>query len=65
MLKIKLHKWGNSYGFRLPKQIMQMLGIKPEQEFSVHTKDSHIVLTKIDKNEHKENKNETTSKCFY
>ena len=48
MLKIKLRKWGNSYGFRLPKQIMQMLSIKPDQEFGVKTKGNVIELTKIE-----------------
>lgn len=48
MLKIKLRKWGNSYGFRLPKQIMQMLSIKPDQEFKVETKDDVIKLIKLE-----------------
>lgn len=48
MLKIKLRKWGNSYGFRLPKQIMQMLDINTDQEFKVETKDDVIKLTKLE-----------------
>lgn len=62
MLKIKLRKWGNSYGFRLPKQIMQMLSIKPDQEFKVKTKGNVIELTKLEsaqKTEFKENQNES------
>lgn len=51
MLKIKLRKWGNSYGFRLPKQLMQLLGIKPAQEFKVETNGEQIVLTKLNSNE--------------
>lgn len=47
MLKIKLRKWGNSYGLRIPKQIMQMLSIKPDQEFKVETKDDVIKLIKL------------------
>lgn len=48
MLKIKLRKWGNSYGLRIPKQIMQMLSIKPDQEFKVEVKDDVIKLIKLD-----------------
>lgn len=48
MLKIKLRKWGNSYGLHIPKQIMQMLAIKPDQEFKVETKDDVIELIKLD-----------------
>lgn len=48
MLKVKLRKWGNSYGFRIPKQIMQMLAIKPDQEFKVKTKGNVIELIKLD-----------------
>lgn len=48
MLKIKLRKWGNSYGLRIPKQIMQMLSIKPDQEFKVEVKDDVIKLIKLE-----------------
>ena len=48
MLKIKLRKWGNSYGLHIPKQIMQMLDINPDQEFKVETKDDVIELIKLD-----------------
>lgn len=48
MLKIKLRKWGNSYGLRIPKQIMQMLSIKPDQEFKVEVKGDVIKLIKLD-----------------
>ena len=48
MLKIKLRKWGNSYGLHIPKQIMQMLDIKSDQEFKVETKDDVIELIKLD-----------------
>ena len=48
MLKIKLRKWGNSYGLHIPKQIMQMLDINPDQEFKVETKDDVIKLIKLD-----------------
>ena len=58
MLKIKLRKWGNSYGLRIPKQIMQMLSIKPDQEFKVEIKDDVIKLIKLEasqKSKFKEN----------
>lgn len=48
MLKVKLRKWGNSYGLRIPKQIMQMLSIKPDQEFKVEVKDDVIKLIKLE-----------------
>ena len=48
MLKIKLRKWGNSYGLRIPKQIMQMLSIKPDQEFKVEVKDDVIKQIKLE-----------------
>lgn len=54
MLKIKLRKWGNSYGLRIPKQIMQMLSIKPDQEFKVETKDDVIKLIKLDSSQKSE-----------
>lgn len=54
MLKIKLRKWGNSYGLRIPKQIMQMLSIKPDQEFKVEVKDDVIKLIKLDSSQKSE-----------
>lgn len=51
MLKIKLRKWGNSYGFRLPKQLMRLLNISPTQEFKVETNDERIILIKLNSKE--------------
>lgn len=48
MLTTKLIKWGNSYGIRLPKQMLELLNLKENQKFTVKQMGSAIMLNKVE-----------------
>lgn len=44
---LKLQKWGNSSGVRLPKSVLEAARLKPKQEFTVSLQDGSLLLTPI------------------
>ena len=45
-MEIRIKRWGNSFGFRLPKPILNELEIKENDSFNVSVKKGEIVLKK-------------------
>lgn len=44
MQKTKLRMWGNSYAVRLPKALIETIGLKDGSEFQILYKDKQIIL---------------------
>ena len=44
MTTAALQKWGNSQGFRLPKQILLALGWKVNDEFSLLIQEGQLII---------------------
>lgn len=47
MLVVKLQKWGNSYGIRIPKSILEVLDWDVHQEISLEAKGRSLMLHPI------------------
>lgn len=48
-MKIKLQKWGNSFGIRLPKNILNSMNIKENDILTLEMEDNKILITKSNK----------------
>ena len=48
MQKTKLRMWGNSYAVRLPKALIETIGLKDGSEFQILYNNKQIILKKID-----------------
>ncbi len=51
MSVMKIQKWGNSQGIRIPKSILNTLHWQPDEQIEIVTEDENIVIKKatIDK----------------
>lgn len=47
MPTVKLKKWGNSYGIRIPKAIIDELELTPNDCFEIRTKEGEIHLQPV------------------
>ena len=47
MTTVALQKWGNSQGFRLPKQFLSALGWKTDEELSLLIQDGRLVIEPV------------------
>ncbi len=43
----RIQKWGNSYGIRIPKNIMEEMELKPDSRLEIRQEEGRIVLTPI------------------
>lgn len=48
-MEIKLQKWGNSFGIRLPKNILNSMNIKENDILTLEKEDNKILITKSNK----------------
>ena len=48
MQKTKLRMWGNSYAVRLPKALIETIGLKDGNEFQILYNDKQIILKEIE-----------------
>lgn len=48
MQKTKLRMWGNSYAVRLPKALIETVGLKDGSEFQILYNDKQIILKELD-----------------
>lgn len=48
MQKTKLRMWGNSYAVRLPKALIETIGLKDGSKFQILYNDKQIILKEID-----------------
>lgn len=49
-MKIRIQKWGNSYGIRIPSNIIKSLNIKVNDVLDIEQIDKKIVISISDKN---------------
>ena len=45
-MEVKVQKWGNSNGIRIPKEVMEELSIKTDDILSMIREDNKIIITK-------------------
>ena len=45
-MTVKLQKWGNSQGIRIPKEVLKSVNIKENDKIVVMVKDDKIILVK-------------------
>jgi antitoxin MazE len=43
----RIQKWGNSYGIRIPKNIMDEMGLRPDTRLEIHQEQGKIALTPL------------------
>ena len=48
-MEIKLQKWGNSYGIRIPSTILKSLNIKENDYITIKQEEDRIIITKTKK----------------
>lgn len=48
MQKTKLRMWGNSYAVRLPKALIETIGLKDGSEFQILYNNKQIILKELD-----------------
>ncbi len=44
-MDVQLKPWGNSYAFRIPKEILKTAGFKPEDVFDISASSGRISIT--------------------
>lgn len=49
-MELKLQKWGNSFGIRIPSTFLKTLNIKPNDLLEIKEEENRIVITKSSKN---------------
>lgn len=49
-MEIRLQKWGNSEGIRIPSVILKSLNIKANDKLKIEQVDNKIIITKSNKN---------------
>ena len=48
-MEIKLQKWGNSYGIRIPSTILKSLNIKENDHITLKQEEDRIIISKTKK----------------
>jgi antitoxin MazE len=43
-MSVTLHRWGNSIGLRLPKPLLEQLGLSEGSKVDLRIEDGHIVI---------------------
>lgn len=46
IMEVKLQKWGNSYGVRIPKSLLDSLGLKENDLIKLEQEDNKITMVK-------------------
>ena len=44
-MTVKIKKWGNSYGVRLPKKILDLLHLKEESQLELEIHNGKLIIT--------------------
>lgn len=48
-MEVKIQKWGNSFGIRIPSNILKTLNIKSNDILDIENQDDKIIITKSNK----------------
>ncbi len=43
----RVQKWGNSYGLRIPKNIMDEMALKPNSRLEIRQEQGRLILTPV------------------
>ena len=43
----RIQKWGNSYGLRIPKNIMDAMALKPDSRLEIREEQGKLIITPI------------------
>ena len=43
----RVQKWGNSYGLRIPKNIMEEMALKPDSRLEIRQEQGRLIITPI------------------
>ena len=46
-MKVRIQKWGNSSGIRIPANIISDMELKNNDELNINVEDNRIILTKL------------------
>lgn len=49
-MEVRIQKWGNSFGIRIPSSLLKSLDIKDNDLLTIEENDGKIVITKSKKN---------------
>lgn len=49
MVQTAIRKWGNSQGIRLPKEVMEKMDLKENDEIGINVDNGKIIIEKINK----------------
>lgn len=49
-MEVKLQKWGNSDGIRIPSNFLKSLNLKTNDKVDLNYEDDKIIITKLKKN---------------
>ena len=52
-MQANIQKWGNSQGIRIPKYIIEALGIKENEKLDISTNQDKIIIAKAQKKKRK------------
>lgn len=47
MATTRIQKWGNSYGLRIPKRILDDLAIQPDTQLEIRQEGDRIIITPV------------------
>ncbi len=48
-MTVKLKRWGNSLGLRIPHQLAKELSLSPEQEYTITVVDGSLLVSPVEK----------------
>ena len=48
-MEVKLQKWGNSNGIRIPNFILKALNLKPNDKVEIREENDQIIISKVKK----------------
>jgi antitoxin MazE len=51
-MELKLQKWGNSYGIRIPSVFLKELNIKENEKLNIEKQEDKIIISKSKKQKH-------------
>ncbi len=47
MATTRIQKWGNSFGLRIPKTIIDELELRPDTQLEIHQEEGRIIITPV------------------
>ena len=48
-MEVRIQKWGNSFGIRIPRSVLKSLDIKDNDLLTIEEKDDKIIISNVNK----------------